>query len=44
LIGRVDSVSAFIRLTALTKYDAVVCPDLFTDAEGKKINGFIFNS
>lgn len=44
LIGRVDSISAFIKLTALSKYDAIICPDLFTDVEGKKINGFIFNS
>ena len=43
LIGRVDSVSAFNTLTGLVKYDAIVCPDLFTDAEGKKVNGFIFN-
>jgi hypothetical protein len=42
LIGRVDSIPAFNRLTALTKYDAIVCPDLFTDVTGKKINGFIF--
>jgi len=44
LIGRVDSISAFIRLTALANYNAIVCPDLFTDVEGKKIDGFIFNS
>lgn len=44
LLGRVDSISAFNRLTALTNYNAIVCPDLFTDVEGKKINGFIFNS
>jgi hypothetical protein len=44
LIGKVDSISAFIRLTALTNYNTIVCPDLFTDVEGKKIDGFIFNS
>tara|TARA_R110000822_G_scaffold254058_1_gene380446 strand:+ start:940 stop:1146 length:207 start_codon:yes stop_codon:yes gene_type:complete len=44
LIGRIDSISAFIKLTALVKYDAIVCPDLFTDVEGRKVNGFIFKS
>ena len=44
LLGRVDSISAFNRLTALTNYNAIVCPDLFTDVQGVKINGFIFNS
>jgi len=44
LIGKVDSIPAFNRLTALTNYNAIVCPDLFTDVEGKKIDGFIFNS
>jgi hypothetical protein len=42
LIGKVDSISAFNRLTTLTNYNAIVCPDLFTDVVDKKINGFIF--
>ena len=42
LIGRVDSISAFNRLTTFTNYNAIVCPDLFTDVVDKKINGFIF--
>ena len=41
LMGKVDSISSFIRLTGMVKYDSIVCPDLFTDVEGRKINGFI---
>jgi len=41
LIGKVNSISAFIILSSLIQYDSIVCPDLFTDVEGRKINGFI---
>ena len=41
LIGKVDSISAFTILSSLTQYDSIVCPNLFTDVEGRKINGFI---
>ena len=42
LSGMVESISTFNELTTLIEYDAIVCPNLFTDAKGKKINGFIF--
>jgi hypothetical protein len=44
LIGKVDSITAFNSLTKLYgQYDAIVCPDLLTESDGSKINGFIFN-
>jgi hypothetical protein len=41
LVGEVDSITSFVKLTQLVNYNSIVCPELFTDVDGNKIKGLI---
>lgn len=42
VVGRVDSITSFIKLTQLVNYNTIVCPELFTDVNGNKVKGIVF--
>ena len=42
VVGRVDSITSFIKLTQLVNYNGIVCPELFIDVNGNKVKGIVF--